>query len=284
MTDATYEKVIPQHDSNAFILYLNQEAFQNAHIPPEQTYVPPHWHRSIEFSLVCKGEVILTINNQSRIIKENEFIFVNSSQIHTLEAKHPEEVEVLLVQISYDFLETIIPNIDSLYFDLYQESPAKKRLYEIFESFYEHTQHPQKHDELLINAHIYELMYLLLNHYLKEDIESDYELTKKRQHRVLDYIEKHYQEDLSLSSLAKVCHMNEEYFCRLFKKTFGINFKVYLTNYRLYRCFDDVVNSDKTVQDIALDHGFSSVKAFIIAFKKSYNMTPYQYRKYRKKV
>lgn len=114
-----------------------------------------------------------------------------------------------------------------------------------------------------------------------ENVESDYELTKKRQHRIIDYIENHYKEDLCLSSLAEVCHMNEEYFCRLFKKTFGINFKAYLTNYRLYRSFDDVVNSDKNVQDIALEYGFSSVKSFISAFKKSYNMTPYQYRKYR---
>lgn len=159
MTEAVYEKVKPQPDSNAFLVYIDKEAFKLANIPPEQTYIPPHWHRSIEFSLIYKGDVVLTINNQKRNLKPQDFIFVNSAQVHTLESPHPEEVEVLMLQIPYEFIETIIPNIDALYFDLYKDSSAKKRILEIFNFFYQHTKNPHKHDELLINAYVYEIMY-----------------------------------------------------------------------------------------------------------------------------
>lgn len=73
--------------------------------------------------------------------------------------------------------------------------------------------------------------------------------------------------------------MSEEHFSRVFREYFGTNFKTYLTNYRLYCSYQDVVESSKSMQNIAFDYGFSNVKSFISAFKDSYSMTPYQYRK-----
>ena len=61
--------------------------------------------------------------------------------------------------------------------------------------------------------------------------------------------------------------------------------KKYLTEYRLFQSYNDVVYSNLTIQSIALRHGFSNTKSFITEFKKVYKITPHQYRKlYQKKT
>ncbi|OFD92393.1 hypothetical protein BWGOE13_31050 [Bacillus mycoides] len=40
-------------------------------------YIPPHWHRSIEISLVIHGAVFLYVNGQKKKVSAGEFIFVN---------------------------------------------------------------------------------------------------------------------------------------------------------------------------------------------------------------
>ena len=280
MDTITYEKITTNQNTNAMIHYIDAKLIQSNPTIAQLNYVPPHWHRSIEFSLVYKGEVCLWINNEKKVIHEREFIFVNSAQIHQLTStsSDPNSCEVLLVIISYEYLKHVLPNIDDLCFDLDKESDKKQRIYEIYDFFYRHTHQPQVYDELLINAYLYELLYILMTEFQVVISKRNYFLAKKRQHRILEYIEQHYQEELTLTTLADVCHLNEEYFSRSFKKLFGINFKTYLTNYRLYRSLYDVVNSDITIQEIAIKYGFSNTKSLIGYFKERYGMTPFQYR------
>lgn len=281
MDKVSYEKVDITQDLNAVIKYIDKENIKENPFRIKQSYIPPHWHRSIEFSLVCKGEVDLWINNHKNTLKEGDFIFINSGQVHKLDSPNHRECEVLLVILSYDFLKRVLPDIDNIYFDIKKDSPKKKRVYEIYEFFKMFSKNPQANDELMINAYIYELLYILINEFqvdLSRD-EKKYVISKKRQHKILDYIEENHKEDLNLTRLAEVCHMSEEHFSRVFREYFGTNFKTYLTNYRLYCSYNDVVDSTKSMQNIAFDYGFSNVKSFISAFKDSYSMTPYQYRK-----
>lgn len=279
MDDIKYERVNTNKNTYAMIHYIDKHSIESNPMAAQMKYIPPHWHRSIEFSLVCKGEANLWINNEKKVIKEGEFIFVNSSQIHHLDSDNPFDVEVLLVIISYDFLKHVLPQIDTLYFDIDKDCSSEKRIHEIYDFFYQYTHVSKEHDELLINAYLYELLYILMRDYQVDISQKNYFVSKKRQHRILEYIESHYNEDLNLTILAQMCHMNEEYFSWHFKKLFGINFKTYLTDYRIYRSFYDVVNSDKSIQNISMEYGFSCIKSFINSFKKRYGLTPYQYRK-----
>ena len=78
MDKVSYEKVDITQDLNAVIKYIDKENIKENPFRIKQSYIPPHWHRSIEFSLVCKGEVDLWINNHKNTLKEGDFIFINS--------------------------------------------------------------------------------------------------------------------------------------------------------------------------------------------------------------
>lgn len=271
--DCGYEKIVNGNHIPAMIKLFNDECLDEL---PNSFEIPSHWHRSLEFSYVRKGEVHLMINNHQKVVKEKEFILVNSSQIHQLSSPDPIECEVVICVISYQFLKTLCPEIENLYFDIDQSSEKKQRLQDIYEHFRMMELEPQDYDYVITTAYLYEIIYTLLKYY-QGNIDEKVSLNLKR-HKILDYIEEHYSENLSLKTISEAWYMSEGHFSRTFHNYFGINFKTYLTNYCIYCSYNDVAESEKRIEDIAYEHGFPNVKAFINAFKKSYGMTPYQFR------
>ena len=64
----------------------------------------------------------------------------------------------------------------------------------------------------------------------------------------------------------------------MFKKQLGINYKAYLTRIRLEKVKFLLVNTEKKLLEIALESGFSSEHSLIKNFKKTYRLTPTEYR------
>lgn len=92
------------------------------------------------------------------------------------------------------------------------------------------------------------------------------------------YIDSHYQEDLTLDSLAAIAHLNKFYFSHIFSDAYGISPINYLLERRILRSKDLLKNSDFSITQIASVAGFSSPNYFSQAFKKSTGFTPRAYR------
>ena len=96
---------------------------------------------------------------------------------------------------------------------------------------------------------------------------------------ILFYIRKHYKERFTQEEVAKRFYFSRGYFSSFFKDNTGQTFKEYLDGYRVEQARRDLIYSDKSVLDIALEHGFADSRGFINTFKKIYGITPLQYRK-----
>jgi len=73
--------------------------------------------------------------------------------------------------------------------------------------------------------------------------------------------------------------LNENYFCRLFKKELGISFVDYVGKIRLEKALELLRNSTIKIKDISKNVGFSNPHYFGIWFKENTGLTPSQYRK-----
>lgn len=58
----------------------------------------------------------------------------------------------------------------------------------------------------------------------------------------------------------------------------------YLNQYRLMHAVQELSTTDKNIDEIAIDSGFSSSHAFVSLFKKQYDMLPKEYRKEQKAI
>ena len=73
---------------------------------------------------------------------------------------------------------------------------------------------------------------------------------------------------MTLESLAKIFGYSPTYLSRMFQKYAGVTFKSYLQDIRLRYAWKDVRDSDRTLSEIALEHGFPNSKALARAFQE----------------
>ncbi len=123
----------------------------------------------------------------------------------------------------------------------------------------------------------------VLKEYYFSLLPDIYEATGKRSPedilRVQKYIDEHYNEELSLKSLAAVARVSPHYFSAYFKSETGQNYKAYLTKVRMEHALQLVLNSDLKTYEIAEKVGYNNVRRFTEAFRAAYGMSPADYRK-----
>ena len=73
--------------------------------------------------------------------------------------------------------------------------------------------------------------------------------------------------------------MNEQYFCRFFKKVIGRSPMEYVNEYRIKKAMHYLKESDLTVTEICLECGYNNFGNFLREFRKYTSTTPLQYRK-----
>ena len=85
---------------------------------PKEIFIPSHWHRSLEISLIENAQIRLQVGQRHTAI-ENDFTCVNSGEVHTISViSMQENARAILVILSYDFMKQYYPKIDEIQFDL----------------------------------------------------------------------------------------------------------------------------------------------------------------------
>ncbi|SEO63566.1 two-component system, response regulator YesN [Amphibacillus marinus] len=97
--------------------------------------------------------------------------------------------------------------------------------------------------------------------------------------RVKEHINQHYNENITLESMASLFHMNAYYFSSFFKKHTKVNFKKYLTDIRMRKSLNLLLNTNMYIYEIAENVGYNNVRQFSDMFKKYYGKLPNEYKK-----
>jgi AraC family transcriptional regulator len=102
---------------------------------------------------------------------------------------------------------------------------------------------------------------------------------QNRVNRVIDYIQSHRADDLSLETLAVVAAFSPFHFHRVFKAVVGENLKEFVQRVRLEWAGSALVARPQVdVLEIALDSGFQSASAFARAFKEHFGLSATEWR------
>lgn len=96
--------------------------------------------------------------------------------------------------------------------------------------------------------------------------------------KVKDFIESHLHLDISLCMVSEKVFLSDKYLSKIFKEETGINFSDYVNQKRIEKAEELIVNTDLSVNDIAIKVGFHSSAYFINKFKEVYGMTPKSYK------
>lgn len=100
----------------------------------------------------------------------------------------------------------------------------------------------------------------------------------ERTEEVLAYVEAHLHERLNLERVAKGVHYSKYHLHRMFTHTMGMTLHDYIQRRRLTKAARLLVDSRKSILEIAFLAGFESQQAFTDRFKAMYKQTPGKYR------
>jgi len=97
--------------------------------------------------------------------------------------------------------------------------------------------------------------------------------------KIIDYINNHFREKITLEVLQEVTGYNKSYISQIIKQDLGINYYEYLTRVRMREAIYSLTSTKERISDISFNNGFSDVKSFNTAFKERFGKSPSEYRK-----
>ena len=246
-------------------------------------FIAPHWHGSIEIIYVRGGRMEVSEESRHTILDSGDFILINSKSVHSTHWN--ERLGWYLLQIPQTFIEKYAPEAKGLeFFPEREKNPeAFSELQRILEGLPLVYSQEGGFTSLLFLSEILRLLHILCR-YFSESSQSEGRKSLERLEPILDFIKKHYAEPISLSDAAKKAGLNNEYFCRFFKKNMGVTFLEYLNSVRLEHIYNDLLKTDKTLTELLSLHGFTNYKLFSRLFKKSYGASPSEIRSRRIKL
>lgn len=97
--------------------------------------------------------------------------------------------------------------------------------------------------------------------------------------QVIDYIEEHYMDDVGIGLIAAQLNVTANYLSTLFQKKTGVMFVKYLTNIRMLKAKELLLNTNLQVKQIAEMVGYYSTRHFTKLFTEAFGIYPSDYRK-----
>ena len=238
-----------------------------------------HWHTSIEIFAVLEGRLEFFLNKEEYPLKAGEQLIINSNEIHSIHAV--EKNKTVVLQIPLKQFENYFTAQRFIRFRS-QDETADAKLTSLIRKLYKVYVARDVGYEFRTMSLFYEIMYMLVKNYRLTEVHEK-EIRHSRRldalSKITTYMREHYNEDLKLSELASTFGYSDAYLSRMFQKYAKVNYKTYLQDIRMAYAYRDLINTDRTISQIALDNGFCSSRGFSGEFQKRYGILPSEMRK-----
>ena len=114
---------------------------------------------------------------------------------------------------------------------------------------------------------------------LKRNNDDNSKRNQDRIKRAIAFMEKHYDEEISLLQIAQSAFLSPCHFCRLFKKQVGTTCSKYLSILRINKARELLREKELSVTEICFKVGFNDLTHFERVFKGLEGTTPSVYRR-----
>lgn len=252
---------------------------------------PPHWHHAVELVYPVENGYLATVNGQEYVLRERDILFIPGGDIHSFNT-HKNKGRRFFIQFDISTLDVFgqlqnltpflsTPKLISSHTDTTLQYELEMQISLLIAEY-------EKKDlayTLSLNARVFDILVLLSRSILnRTDFQDSGGNNKKlysmeKLNLALQYIEEHYQQDISLKDVSFAAGFSEFHFSRVFKEMIGKNFLHYLNERRIKKAETLLTVHDISVIEAAYTSGFNSITTFNRAFKKLKGCTPIEYKR-----
>lgn len=253
--------------------------------------VTTHWHEEAELTLITKGNCLYQIDLINYEVKEGDILFVPPLFLHSISLGSSEEIfsETYVFHLNFlggnstdicstRYLAPMMNQEFSIPYLITPEHPAYASLRKIINQITSLYDEAIIGYELALKSLFLQALFLLLQ-YSKKNTSFETGTPSDKLKNVLDYIEMHFAEPISVSELAKLIFYSDYHFMRFFKKHMNMTCVEYINNLRLEKSVELFEQGNTSILDVSLSVGFHNLSYFHRAFKKKYHMTPLSFIK-----
>ena len=267
------------------LFFENIEAF---HISYSEHNVPnnmicSHYHNGYEFMLIMEGVRNIFYGDFMKTLRKGDFVIIRPFIPHYTETPEGQTFKRFLLNTSENYYDDILTDTENN--DLFANIKTGKisltnddynKILLLYEDMYEvlerkHTPSKLKLFKLRTACFIQEVGYISQK-YSYDSYTKDVQGISL--FNAIQYINKHYNEDITLDFIADYAHMSKSNFCLVFKKETGNTFLNYIHSLRCAKAHELLLNSNLSIGMTAEKTGFKSIQQMERMFKKIYGKSP----------
>ena len=279
--DYTLHEIMPMPDPQFPI-----KAASNSFAKNNAEIFSTHWHQQLEFLFFMEGEGIIFCNSKPFKVSPGDLIVVNSNDLHRgyslsssihyyciimdtrlLQSKFLDNCETKYItpieqnRVLFENKISYNPAIESCIMALVKELENKDLGF-----------------ELAVKSVVFQLLTLLFRHHATTALsEEEYQARIRNIERlnpVLQFIDNHYPEDITLEHLCSLANISRFHFCRVFKEITNKTPTEYITSLRVHHAETLLKQTDMNVTEVALASGFNNLNYFSRIFKQYKKISP----------
>ncbi len=285
------QKELKSHGSYGFPVLISYEKLSYF----DTGEFPWHWHPEIELTLVMEGRIAYQVNDSLYYMKAGEGMFCNTNVLHSGHGLETPDCSYLSItfhpRLLYGYSSSVMQN---KYMNHILKSPAlasihlvpevdwQRQVLERMERIRLLDKERPVSEELQIQIVLLEIWQRIFEHVEARELDyTENGRDTERIREIMEYIQKHYAEKITLEDLAAQIHLCKSESCRLFKRYMNESMFDYLLSYRVERSLELLRQSGLDVTQIAGQVGFANPGYYSRIFKRKMGCTPLEYRKSR---
>lgn len=251
-----------------------------------------HYHKYIELLYVVEGSFEVYINGDVYPLLEGDASIINAGELHATRRK---SVSGKLLCIK--FMPEILFSSEQTVTEMEYAAPYVFEHFGLDRCFTHDLLHttflPQAFEQIIrenavkafgyemaIRAEVMRIFAWILRYWYIQNGPDEQPAPREAEiiRKAREYVDQHFAE-ATLQRAAEHCCLSYSYFSRLFSRCMRMSFSQYVNLKRINFSMKELVLSDRSITDIAMAAGFSSVSYYIHTFRKIKNISPMQFRK-----
>lgn len=277
---------MPEHEKAGYLT----SSFKIFHIKDqERRDFSYHYHDFHKILILMSGDITYCIEGRSYELVSGDIVLVNAGEVHRPIIRSDRPYERMIIYVSPDFLSSYRNTGGDLTLCFLQASAEQSHVLRFQSGSLERLNSAIRALDLSLKDNDYacglyqELLFLefmiQLNraamHNRIEYIENS--PSDEKIIAVLDYLNAHLAEDISIDSLSSRFFLSRYYLMHSFKEQTGYTIGSYLSTKRLLMA-KQMIRSGMPITDVCYACGYKNYSTFLRAYKKSFGESPRDFR------
>ena len=229
-----------------------------------------------KFYLICNDEGWLKIGGQEYFPKPSQFFVMPAGVLQSYSTISKNTFEKYWCHFTATIGDMNL--FDIIQLPHYINIPDRFELERLFRDLISCNENNEIASPLRVKALLLEIISYFIENTVIEKILLSTSTSVEKLNHVLNYIETHLSEDISVEELASIVHFHPNYFIRFFKKHLGTSPIHYINRIRLEKAKNLLGISDMAISEIADKIGFNDLFYFSRKFKSHTGFSPSEFR------